>query len=309
MVSTAIIFPGQGSQAVGMGRDLVEISDAAARMFHHAGEILGFDLAEICFSGPAERLEATDIQQPAILVTSLALWAALTAGRTQPFDAAAGLSLGEYTALHIAGAMSFEDAVRLVQRRGLYMQEAATAVSSGMVSILGLSAADVRTLCREVSDGQVLGPANYNCPGQIVISGAAAACRRAVQQIESSGSGKAVPLKVAGAFHSDLMKPAADRLKADLDAIEISRPQVAVYANVDAAVHGDPADIRDALYRQVFSPVRWQECIEAMIGRGIERFVEVGPGRVLSGLLRKIDRGVQAVNISSATALRQFLDA
>ena len=311
MSKTAFIFPGQGSQWVGMGKDLAEASDHAARVFHQADEILGFDLSGICFDGPPERLAATDIQQPAILVTSAAFWAVLTDGGKQdvPFDAAAGLSLGEYTALFVAGSLQFSDAVRLVHNRGRFMQEAAETVPSGMVSIMGLPADEVNELCQQAAEGEVLTPANYNCPGQIVISGAKSACARAVKLVDQSGNGRAVALNVTGAFHSDLMRPAAERLKVELDQTDFTPPRVPVIANVDASAHGSADQMRDLLYRQVFSPVRWQASIEHLAQNGIERFVEVGPGRVLTGLMRKIDRKKTAVNVSTAESLEQFVIA
>ncbi len=291
---------------MGMGRDVVACSPRAAEIFKQANEVLGFDLQTLCFEGPAEKLEQTDVQQPAILVTSLALWAALSeAGADLSMTCTAGLSLGEYTALHVAGAIEFEDAVRLVHRRGQYMQEAAVASVSGMVSVLGIEPDDVTALCAEAAEGQVLVPANFNCPGQIVVSGETEACDRLVAIVES-GRGKAIKLKVAGAFHSPLMQPAADRLKADLASTTFSTPLTPVIANVDATAHVDADCIRQRLFEQVFSPVRWQSSVEGMIGDGIEEFVEVGPGRSLTGMMRKIDRKKKAVNISTAETLEQF---
>jgi [acyl-carrier-protein] S-malonyltransferase len=306
-MTRALIFPGQGAQIVGMGRDLVEVSTHAADVFKRADDVLGFDLSNVCFEGPAERLAQTDIQQPAILVTSVAFWAALTENGCRPFEcyATAGLSLGEYTALHVAGALGFEDAVQLVYRRGSYMQEAAEAAPSGMVSILGLDEAAVEELCVQAAEGGVLSPANFNCPGQIVVSGDRDACGRIVSLVES-GQGKAVPLKVAGAFHSPLMQPAAERLQADLAQVEFGPLTVPVLSNVDAAPHTDAAGIRDALYRQVCSPVRWQGCVQRMIADGIEEFIEIGPGRALTGMMRKIDRGRKAHSVNSAAAVQDM---
>lgn len=311
MSQTAFIFPGQGSQVVGMGKDLAEANDHAARVFNEANEILGFDLSGICFDGPPERLAATDIQQPAILVTSAALWAAFTDGGKLdiPITAAAGLSLGEYAALFVAGSLQFPDAVRLVHNRGRYMQEAAEAVPSGMVSMIGLEPDAVHELCQQAAEGEVLTPANYNCPGQIVISGARSACMRAVKLVDESGVGRAVALKVSGAFHSELMRPAAEKLKAELDQTDFTPPRMPVISNVDVSPHGSADEIRNLLYRQVFNPVRWQESIERLAQDGIERFVEVGPGRVLTGLMRKIDRKKTAVNVSTADSLEQFVAA
>lgn len=308
MSQTAFIFPGQGSQLVGMGKDLVEVSPPAARVYAQANEILEFDLSRLCFDGPADRLEATDIQQPAIFVTSWAFWTALSTGGEMPwpFAATAGLSLGEYTALCAAGALRFDDVVRLVYKRGQYMQEAAQAVPSGMVSVVGLEREEVAELCMQAAEGEALAPANFNCPGQIVISGSKSACARAVQIVESAEEGRAIVLKVAGAFHSELMKPAAEKLKVELERTDFRTPKVPVISNVDATAHGSADQIRTALYRQVFSPVRWQSSVEKMIADGIERFVEVGPGRGLTGMMRKIDRSKTAVNIGSVESLDKF---
>lgn len=305
MSATVIIFPGQGAQTVGMGRDVADASQAAADLFQRADRVLGFDLSRFCFDGPESELARTDIQQPAIFVTSVAIWHALQergATRDVTLTAAAGLSLGEYTALHVAGAVSFDDALTLVRRRGQLMQEAAQAVPGAMVSIIGGDHASVDALCAEAAHGEVLVAANFNCPGQIVISGAIDACRRAVEQAATHGV-RAVMLKVAGAFHSPLMASAAERLLPALDAASFDAPSFPVIANVDAAPHGRPADIRRALARQVTEAVRWQQSIERLIAEGCDRFIEIGPGRVLTGLMRKIDRGVRAVNISTAAGL------
>ncbi len=304
MSTSAAIFPGQGSQSVGMGRDIVEAHPAARKVFDDAGRILGVDLASVCFGGPAEALEATDIQQPAILATSVAVWHAMRAAAPQACDfaAMAGLSLGEYTALHLAGAISFEDALRLVQRRGRLMQQAALAHPGGMVSVIGLDEPTVRALCDEAAAAGVIQPANFNCPGQIVVSGARAACERITALIEQRG-GRAVPLKVAGAFHSPLMQSAADGLREALERVPIQTPSVPVVANVTAEPHGDPEAIRASLVQQLVRPVQWQACVEYLVRTGAERFVEIGPGRVLTGLMRKIDRRVQAVNVSTAADL------
>lgn len=293
---------------VGMGKDLAQANEHAARIFEQANDILGFDLSALCFDGPAERLEATDVQQPAILTTSAAIWAAMTDGgkRTLASSAVAGLSLGEYTALYVAGSLQFADALKLVHQRGKFMQEAAEASPGGMVSILGLAAEDVAELCRRAAEGEVLAPANYNCPGQIVISGAKSACERACQLIEESGKGRAVTLKVAGAFHSDLMRPAAEKLKIELSRTDFAVPTIPVVSNVDVTPHGSVEQIREALYRQVFKPVRWQAVVEFIVGDGAERFVEVGPGRILTGLMRKIARSKTAVNVSSAESLEKY---
>jgi [acyl-carrier-protein] S-malonyltransferase len=304
MGKAAVIFPGQGSQSVGMGRDVAESSAAARDVFDRASQVLGFDLARVCFDGPATELERTDVQQPAIFVTSVAIWEAwLEAGGTRDtFVCSGGLSLGEYTALHVAGAVSFEDGLRLVRRRGELMQQAALASPSGMVSLVGADEAMARALCERARGGDVLAPANFNCPGQIVIAGDRAACERATALAEEVGC-RAVPLAVAGAFHSPLMQSAADGLRGVLEQTPFTTPGMRVIANVDAEYHRDPASIRDSLRRQVTQPVLWQRCIERMIADGVERFMEIGPGRVLTGLMRKINRNVPCVNVSTTEAL------
>jgi len=300
-VKTAVIFPGQGSQSVGMGRDVAESSAAARGVFDRANDVLGFDLARVCFDGPAAELERTDVQQPAIFVTSVAIWEAWleAGGARETFVCSGGLSLGEYTALHVAGAVSFEDALRLVRRRGELMQQAALASPSGMVSLVGADEAMARALCDRARGGDVLAPANFNCPGQIVIAGDRAACERATALAGEVGC-RAVPLAVAGAFHTPLMQTAADGLRPALERTPFTTPGMRVIANVDAEYHRDPTSMRDSLRRQVTQPVLWQRCIERMIADGVERFVEIGPGRVLTGLMRKINRNVPCVNVSTA---------
>lgn len=310
MGKTAAIFPGQGAQSVGMGQDVAAASPRAAAVFARANEALGFDLRSICFEGPAEVLERTDIQQPAIFVTSVALWEALIEKGMGPdrFDVMAGLSLGEYTALHLAGAMNFKDALLLVHRRGVFMQQAATAVPSGMVSLVGADATLAERLCAELAEGDVLSPANFNCPGQIVVSGSKAACERAAQRAGDYGC-RAMPLKVAGAFHSAIMQPAADDLSTVLAATPMTPPRVPVVSNVTARPHAGPDDIRATLCDQLTHPVRWQESVEVLITQGFDTFIEIGPGKVLTGLMKKINLSVRAVNVSGADALGSAVDA
>ncbi len=307
MPNTAVLFTGQGAQSVGMGRDIVDACPAAASVFEQAADVVGYDLRAVCFEGPAEKLEQTDIQQPAIFTTSVAIWRALNDG--QDLDdapaAMAGLSLGEYTALYAAGSVSFQDALRLVKRRGELMQSAAESAPGGMVTALGLEPDVVERICKEASSAGAIGPANFNCPGQIVISGENPACERAARLIEHAG-GRAVPLKVAGAFHSALMKPAADGLAEMLAQTSFRPPRVPVVANVNCEYHRDAETIRRWLAQQLTQPVRWQASVERLIGEGVERFVEIGPGRVLIGLMRKIARNVPVVNISTAEGLAQL---
>ncbi|MHC4065744.1 MAG: ACP S-malonyltransferase [Planctomycetota bacterium] len=310
MGKTAFLFPGQGSQSVGMGRDFQATSRRAATVFASADEVLGFALSRVCFEGPAAELERTDIQQPAIFVTSVAIWEAmLEQGLPDSIlGAAAGLSLGEYTALHVAGAFGFEDALKLVAERGRLMQAAALATPSGMVSIVGADEETAQALCEKAAQGEVLVPANYNCPGQTVISGAKTACRRAVE-LSSEFNCRALALKVAGAFHSPLMASAGERLASPLSGTPLTRPLVPVVANVSAEYHVSAEQIRDALQRQVTQPVLWTRSIGRLIADGYDRFVEIGPGRVLTGLLRKINRQVEALNVSKVADIEAQLSA
>lgn len=307
MPRTAILFTGQGAQSVGMGKDIAAVSPLAAEVFDRANEIVGYDLKSLCFEGPAEKLEHTDIQQPAIFTASVAIWRALNDGKDlgEVPTAMAGLSLGEYTALFAAGAVSFEDALRLVKRRGELMQSTALANPGGMVAALGLEPQKVEEICREASAAGIVGPANFNCPGQIVISGEKSPCELAAKLIDAAG-GMAKPLKVAGAFHSALMKPAADGLAAVLEKTQFASPAVPVVANVNCQYHAGPDTIRRWLTDQLTCPVRWQASIERLLADGIERFVEIGPGKVLAGFMRKIARSAPVINVSTAEGLKQF---
>lgn len=302
-----MLFPGQGAQAVGMGKDVAAASAAARAVFERANAVLGFDLTTLCFEGPADQLERTDIQQPAIFVTSAALWEALQerGASIDRFAAAGGLSLGEYTALWAAGALSFEDALKLVHERGRLMQAAALATPSGMVSLIGADEAAAKALCERRRPDEVLVTANFNCPGQIVLSGSKAACERAVVMAEEVGC-RAVALPVAGAFHSPIMGPAADGLSQVLMRTNLAVPRIPVVANVNAGYHAGAEGIRESLTRQLTQPVLWQRCVERMIEDGVQQFVEVGPGRVLTGLLRKINRSVKGVAVGTMEAVASF---
>jgi [acyl-carrier-protein] S-malonyltransferase len=298
-----ILCPGQGAQAVSMGKDYFAAFPVAKAIFERANALLGFDLAQLCFEGPEDRLNQTDISQPAIYVTSIACFAA--AAEKGIFDAAAvtafaGLSLGEYTALHLAGAFDFETGLRLVAARGRLMQQAALASPSGMVSIIGGDEPAVNALCEQAAGGEVLVPANFNCPGQIVVSGTLAACERVTAAAESAGL-RAVPLKVAGAFHSPLMQSAADAMATELEHADIRLARQTVYANVTAQPHGAPASIRKLLVEQIVKPVRWEQTMQQLATVNDAKFVELAPGRVLSGLLRKINRRLPVENLASAS--------
>lgn len=298
---TCILCPGQGAQAVGMGKDFFEASPVARETFETANRILGFDLAGLCFAGPEERLNQTDVSQPAIYTTSVASWrAGVAAGKLAADEAAvfAGLSLGEYTALHLAGVFGFEDGLKLVAARGRYMQEAAVASPSGMVAIMGADEAAVIQLCEENAQGQVLVPANFNAPGQIVVSGAIDACGRVAQAAEARGF-KAIALKVAGAFHSPLMQPAADRMRAELDKVSFAAPKGTVYANVTAQPHATAEQIKDLLVDQIVRPVRWEQTMQALVAQAELKFVELAPGRTLAGLAKKINRRLPVESLAT----------
>ncbi|MGL6195106.1 MAG: ACP S-malonyltransferase [Thermoguttaceae bacterium] len=301
MGKIAFLFAGQGAQTVGMGKDVYDTYPAVKKLYDKANDILGYDITELCFSGPAEELDSTVCSQPAIFLTSIAALEALKESNPAEFDAcaaAAGLSLGEYTALVFSGAISFEDGLRLVQKRGEAMQEASDAVPSGMVSILGLDKEKIEVLCEKIlsentNGGGVLRIANYLCPGNIVVSGTILECERAAELAVSEGAMKVVPLAVAGAFHTPLMQSAVEKLTEALGSIEVKPPRVPVVSNVDALPHSDPNEIKQVLLKQIVQPVQWEASVRYLIGQGFDQFFEIGPGRVLRGLLKRIDRKIE----------------
>lgn len=302
MSKTALLFPGQGAQHIGMGKRLVEDYPKARELFDKANEILGYDLAKMCFFGPASDLDSTIYSQPALFVCSLAALEKLRADSPDVVlgcEMSAGLSLGEYTALVFSGAMSFEDGLRVVQRRGQAMQAAADATPSGMVSILLMDRDQVQGVCDDASAHGSIQIANYLCPGNIVISGENAACERAAEIADANG-GRAVPLAVAGAFHTPIMKPADDQLAEALAGVQIKSPEIPVVSNVDANVHSDPEEIRGLLVQQVLQPVRWEDSIRRMIDEGCTEFYEVGPGKVLKGLMKRISRKMPITTINDS---------
>jgi [acyl-carrier-protein] S-malonyltransferase len=300
MAHAAFLFPGQGAQAVGMGRLFYDTLPAARKLFDDAAAILGCNLIDVCANGPAEKLNSTAISQPAIFVTSLAALESLRATNPSAVDecrAAAGLSLGEYTALVFAGAMSFTDGLRVVQRRGQAMQAAADAAPGAMVSILGLERPQVEELCTAARGKETLEIANLLCPGNMVISGSKTACE-AAERLAGQMGARTVRLAVAGAFHTSLMRPADEALAAALAQITLQRPRVPIWSNVDAQPHTVADEIRQLLIRQVLQPVLWEQTTRNLLAAGCDRFYEIGPGRVLAGLLKRVQRKAECLNIS-----------
>jgi [acyl-carrier-protein] S-malonyltransferase len=296
-----------------MGAEIARAYPVAAEIFDRANDITGLDLSKICFEGPAEQLNSTTISQPAIFTTSAAILEVL---RTEPptsgiqADVTAGLSLGEYTALYAAGAISFEDALVLVQKRGQAMQAAADATEGGMVSVIGLDDESVRRLCADASEGEILLPVNFNCRGQIVISGTKTACERAESLADKYGAIKAIPLEVAGAFHTEMMSSAADALREALSNCEIAEPsETKTIANISAEYYLGSREIADGLAEQLTSPILWQQCMERLLADGVEEFYEIGPGRVLTALMRRIHRKTRVANVSSLEALKELCPA
>ncbi|MEI7939726.1 MAG: ACP S-malonyltransferase [Verrucomicrobiota bacterium] len=300
MSKTALLFAGQGAQVVGMGKDLAENSPAAKAWFDRANAALGYDLAAICFSGPEPELTKTEHAQPGIFLVS---WVAFELLKERVpslvFGATAGLSLGEFTALTAAGALSFEDGLKVVRQRGRFMQEACAATQGGMAAIIGLNEAVTREVCAET--GVVL--ANLNCPGQLVISGPTEKLGPACALAKAKGAMRALPLPVAGAYHSPLMASAQPKLEAELARVTWRDPVVPVISNVTAQPHGGPDAIRGRLVEQVTSSVRWEESMRYLIGQGFTRFIELGPGRALSGFLKRIDKTAQVLNAEDLASL------
>lgn len=307
-MKTAFLFPGQGAQFVGMGKDIAEQFPQARAIFEKANKIVEFDLTKICFEGPAEQLNTTTMSQPAIFTVSAAILEAL---KTNPAtanikpDVTAGLSMGEYTALYAAGVVSFEDALVLVKLRGKAMQTAAETMEGGMVAIIGLDEEKTRALCAEARQGELLEPVNFNCPGQIAISGTKTACERVEKLAEKYGAMKAIRLEVAGAFHTEMMTPAAKGLAIALDDTQIAEPgSVKTIANINAEYYKSASQIREGLTRQLTQAILWQKCVERLMADGVDTFYEIGPGKVLTGLMRRINRKANIINISGVDSLK-----
>ena len=303
---TAFVFPGQGSQYAGMGKDVYEAYPAARKVFHDVDEALGFEISKLCFEGPNEQLKLTENTQPAILAVSSAIHAVLEELGATRRDVVAGHSLGEYSAIVSVGGLTPAEAAKIVRMRGRFMQEAVPVGSGGMAALLGPSVDDARAICEEAAQGEVLSVANINAPGQIVIAGTKSAIDRAID-VAKQRRVRARMLEVSAPFHCALMEPAAERLRPILDDAGFKALWVALVSNVDASPIGTATAVRNALLRQVASPVRWVESVQKMISMGVKRFVEVGPGNVLTGLIKRIDASVELVNVSDVASIEAFV--
>jgi [acyl-carrier-protein] S-malonyltransferase len=299
------VFPGQGSQAPGMGKDLAEKFAVARQVFEEADDALGFAISRLCFDGPAEDLQLTENTQPAILTVSVAAFRAMLAAGFEAPAFVAGHSLGEYSALVAAGSLSLGEAVRTVRARGRYMQEAVPVGTGAMAAVIGGDLEAIERICVEARGDQVCSIANLNSPGQVVIAGNTEAVDRAVELL-SGVARKVVKLKVSAPFHCALMKPAQDKLARDLAELSFNQPAMPVVTNVDARATTAPDELRDALVRQVSAPVRWVESMQLLMSHGVDTFVEAGPGKVLSGLMRQISRDVKMLNVEDAASLQQL---
>jgi [acyl-carrier-protein] S-malonyltransferase len=305
--NTAFVFPGQGSQYAGMGRDVAERFPSARRVFEEIDDALGYSISSLCFDGPDDQLKLTENTQPAILAVSSAIHAVLEEAGAARRDLVAGHSLGEYSAIVSDGGLRPAEAAKIVHLRGKFMQEAVPVGTGGMAALIGPTPEEARAICEEAAQGEVVSVANLNAPGQVVIAGTKSAIERAIAVARQRGVRRALPLPVSAPFHCALMEPAAERLHPTLDAAPFKDLWVSLVSNVDASPIGTATAMRNALLRQVASPVRWVESVEKMIAMGVRRFVEIGPGSVLTGLIKRIDGGVELINVSDAATLDDFL--
>ncbi len=307
--NTAFVFPGQGSQYAGMGRDVAEKYPAARRVFDDIDAELGYSISRLCFEGPEDQLKLTENTQPAILAVSSAIHAVLEEHGLARRDLVAGHSLGEYSAIVSVGGLTPAEAAKIVNARGRFMQDAVPVGTGGMAALIGPSVEDAKAICDEAAQGEVVSVANINAPGQIVIAGTKAGIERAIAVAKAKGVRRALPLPVSAPFHCELMKPAEEKLRPILDDAHFKDLWVALVSNVDASPIGTATAVRNALLRQVASPVRWVESVQRMVSMGVKRFVEVGPGNVLTGLIKRIDANVELVNVSDVPSLEAFLNA
>jgi len=305
MKPTAFIFPGQGSQYVGMGKELFENFSVAKRVFEEADDALHFSVSSLCFKGPEDALKLTENTQPAILTTSVGALRVLEAEKGMTPQFTAGHSLGEYSALVASGALSFPEAVKTVRLRGKFMQEAVPVGEGAMAAVLGMEREQIEEICEACSSGEVLAPANFNCPGQIVIAGHSKAVERAIERIKQGGK-KAVLLPVSAPFHSALMKPAGERLEKALEEISVRDLKIPVVTNVEAEVNHSKDRVKGLLVAQVSSPVRWEESMRKIIDKGVEQVLEIGPGKILSGLMKRIDHRIETKNLEDLQTLHKI---
>lgn len=306
MGKVAFIFAGQGAQYSGMGKELADNIEASKKVFEEADKALGFEISKLCFEGPKENLDKTENTQPAVLTTSIAALKALEEKGIKP-DVTAGLSLGEYSALVCSGVLNFSDAVKLVRKRGRFMQEAVPEGVGTMAAILGLASEDVREICRESSSLGIVEPANFNCPGQIVIGGEIEAVKAASEKAKEKGA-KVMPLSVSAPFHTSMLKPAADKLEEELRNIELGSVNIPIITNVTADYVESTEEVKELLKKQVMSSVLWENTIKRMLDDGVDTFIELGPGKVLSGFVKKIDRKVKVVNIEDMKSLEKAVE-
>lgn len=305
MKKVAFIFPGQGSQYIGMGKELYENFQIAKQIFEEADDTLHFPISRICFEGPDEILKLTENTQPAILTVSVAALKVIEAEKGIIAELTAGHSLGEYSALVASGALSFKDAVDIVRLRGKFMQEAVPVGEGTMAAVLGMDAKEVEKLCEEVSQGEVLTAANFNCPGQVTISGHIKAVERAIERVKKEGK-KAVLLPVSAPFHSPLMRSAAEKLKEALEKIQVNELKIPVVTNVEAEINRSKERVKPLLVEQITSPVKWEESMRRMIVEGIEKIIEIGPGKVLTGLMKRIDQNIETANVEDLKTLKML---